>query len=243
MAIPPQQPTGKAMIRVVATHGIGIHPGTTPLLIILGTTTDGMIPGITPLGAGAGTILGTTTTHGVGDGIVLTTIATMVDTMVAATMATTHATTAMAILVPSLATAATGAALPADACQTIPAQADSMVLATAPTELLPQDALPLVVLPTALYRAVLHVPHQHITILPAHLAAQRPIVVPSTTPCVHRAHLPAVPMAAAALLVALMAAAVLVAAMAVAAVLVPVVAAVAVVPVADADKDISIKCL
>ena len=185
------------MIRVVATHGIGIHPGTTPLLIILGTTTDGMIPGITPLGAGAGTILGTTTTHGVGDGIVLTTIATMVDTMVAATMATTHATTAMAILVPSLATAATGAALPADACQTIPAQADSMVLATAPTELLPQDALPLVVLPTALYRAVLHVPHQHITILPAHLAAQRPIVVPSTTPCVHRAHLPAVPMAAA----------------------------------------------
>jgi hypothetical protein len=133
------------MIRVVATLGTGIPLGTTPLHIILGTTTDGMIPGIAPLGAGDGTTPGTTTMDG--DGIVLTTIATTAATtvVVITTRVIIHAITATATLVPSLVTAATDAALPADAYPTIPAPADSMVLATVLTAVQPQDALLLLV--------------------------------------------------------------------------------------------------
>lgn len=205
--MPLQQPIGRVMTKVVATLGTGILLGTIPLLIILGTTTDGMIPGITPPGAGDGMTPGTTTTPGVGAGTARTITATIVAvTTVVDTTSTIRAITITAIQAPSLVTVATAAVLPADVYQTTPAQADSMVLVTVPMAPQRQGTLLLLVLPIALYRAVLHVLHQRVAVLIARLAARRQAAVLSATPAVPMAaavhQAVAVPLAAAVLLAA-----------------------------------------
>lgn len=181
MTMPPQPPIGKATTRVVATHGVGIPPGTTPLPTIPGTTTAGMIPGIILPGISAGTPPGTTTILGAGAGIVPTTTAVITDgvaTMVEATTAITRAITTTAIPALSRAIAAIDAAPAVDMCQTIPAPAALTVHAIVPTAApRVQDAPPSAALPIAPYLAVLPAQQLLVSILTPRQTALRPAVV------------------------------------------------------------------